>query len=160
MCHEIIHHRLRPALGEPPVVFGRALVVAMCAQLYRHVGVLVQQGHQLVQRPCALWAEGGFVEVVENVIYQHWSRYGGEGELQGVLRGLLHSSWGQFLLMVEEAGACRHDEIVDSRLHRLGETPIGPDADFLVRPVIAHDIDLCLLQFVSVPLIDPSPHGL
>ena len=85
MLYEIVDDALGTSLRESLVVSIRAAVVGVRRQLDGDVGVLVEQGYQLVESLGGLGSQGGLVEVVEDVVDEHGRSDRGQRELQHVL---------------------------------------------------------------------------
>ena len=71
MSDEVVHHRFGPSLRQHLIVGRTALVVAMCTQLDGHIGVFVEQFHQIIKSLHRFVTQGIFVEIVKDVVYQH-----------------------------------------------------------------------------------------
>ena len=160
MLDEITHHTLGTTLRQPFVIFGRAFVVAVGGKLDGHVGVLVEQFHELVEGGGRLRTQRGLVEVVEDVVNQHRRGDGGQRELQRVFLRLLGLFHFQLLLVVQESAAGGQQHVADARCCHVGERAVRAHAELVVRAVVAHQVYLCRRQFVSVHFVDPSLDGL
>ena len=100
--YQIVDHRLGTALRQSLVVFGIALVVAMRTQLDGNVRILLEQSHQFVERLGAGWRQRSLVEIVEDVVDEHWGGDGSQRELEYILLAFLRRIHAQLLLVVED----------------------------------------------------------
>ena len=64
------------------------------------------------------------------------------------------------LFVVQESLAGGEQHVVHSRFHHFGERSVAFHAELFVRAVVAHEIHLCVGQFISFHLIHPSRDGL
>lgn len=62
VSYEVIHYRLGAALRQALVVLAVTFVIAMGTQFDGYVGILFQQGYELIQSLGAGWRQGSFVK--------------------------------------------------------------------------------------------------
>ena len=160
MLQEVVDHALCTPLAQPLVVFVLASVVAVCSQFYGHVGVLVEQIHQAVQRHRAVCGQFGTVEGIEHIAYEHRHVDVCQGELQHIFPAHAAGIHGEFLLVVEVALAGAQHHVSHMGFHLLGEGTVASHAQFQVGAVVPHHIHQPFGQFVSVLLIYPTLHRL
>lgn len=72
VSYEVIHYRLGAALRQSLVVLAVAFVIAMGTQFDGYVGILFQQGYELIQSLGAGWRQGSFVKIIEDVVDEYW----------------------------------------------------------------------------------------
>ena len=72
VSYEVIHYRLGTALRQSLVVLAVAFVIAMGTQFDGYVGILFQQGYELIQSLGAGWRQGSFVKIIEDVVDEYW----------------------------------------------------------------------------------------
>ena len=62
-------NRLGTAVAETFVVSHRAVAVSVAAHFYRHIGIIAQHSHHLVESRLGFGSQRRFVEVIEDIFH-------------------------------------------------------------------------------------------
>ena len=131
----------------------------MRTQLDRDIRVVVEHLDQLVQCLLRLRPQGGFVEIIEDILDDHRLADGGEEEINDIGLVLLLGAGVQLVVLVEVASGTCHHHIANVSLQLYPIGAILLDRHLHVQAILAYDTHGGSLYGIFIHIVHQSLDG-